>query len=189
LEGGRYDTLIVSVPAPAVKGEGSAIACWVGFSEVGLAQMFQLFSRSGLRNFIAARLGDDGFRARSAERDAETTRLRIESIVTAIDAALNAAQTEQAGLSRRVDDVLARAAVTQGNGTEEYLERDALDNYHQGLLGAEILNGQRRLKELDTEIANLSFVKAEMRSRFPDRTTSGGCAPGAIATNGATPRS
>ena len=130
--------------------------------------MIQLFSRSRLHNFIMAHLGDDGFRARSAERDAETTRLRVGSIVTAIDAALNAAQNEQAGLSRRVDDVLARAAVTQGNGTDEYLEREALDSYHQDILGAEILNGQRRLKELDSEITCFRSVKAEMLSRFPD---------------------
>jgi hypothetical protein len=134
--------------------------------------MFQLFSQSRLRNLIMARLGDSGFRARSAERDAETSRLRVGSIVTAIDAVLNAAENERAGLSRRVDDVLARAAVTQGNGTDEYLEREALDNYHQGLFGAEILNGQRRLKELDTEITNFRFVKAEMLSRFPDYETS-----------------
>ena len=40
------------------------------------------------------------------------------------------------GLSRRVDDVLARAAVTFGNGTDEYLEREALNNYHQDVFSA-----------------------------------------------------
>jgi len=115
-----------------------------------------------------ARLGDDGFRARSAERDAETSWLRVGSVVAAIDAALSAAQNEHAGLNRRVDDVLARAAVTQGNGTDEYLEREALDSLHQRILGAEIFNGQRRLKELDSEISCLSHVKAEILSRFPD---------------------
>src|SRR5436190_24051945 len=109
--------------------------------------MFQLFLRARMHNFIMARLGQDGFKARSAERDAESDRLRIGSIATAIEAALQAAEKEQAGLSRRVDDVLARAAVTLGNGTDEYLEREALDNHHQDLFDAEILNGQRRLKE------------------------------------------
>src|SRR5260221_10934568 len=134
--------------------------------------MFQLLLRDRVHNFIRARLGDDGFRARSPERDAETDSARVGSIVTAIETALHAAESEQSGLSRRVDDVLARAAVTLGNGTDEYLERDALDNYHQDLFGAEILNGQRRLKELDTEITNFRFVKAEMLSRFPDYRTS-----------------
>jgi hypothetical protein len=130
--------------------------------------MFQLFLRARAHNYIKARLGDDGFKARSADRDAETDRARIGSIVTAIEAALHAAEREQSGLSRRVDDVLARAAVTLGNGTDEYLEREALDNYHQDLFDAEILNGQRRLKELATEIAHFKFMKAAVLSRFPD---------------------
>ena len=130
--------------------------------------MFQLFLRARAHNYIKARLGDDGFKARSAERDAETDRARIGSIVTAIETALQAAEREQSGLSRRVDDVLARAAVTIGNGTDEYLEREALDNYHQDLFDAEILNGQRRLKELATEIAHFKFMKAAVLSRFPD---------------------
>ena len=130
--------------------------------------MFQLLLRARVHNFIMARLGDDGFKARSAERDAETDMLRVGSIVSAIETALQAAEKEQAGLSRRVDDVLARAAVTIGNGTDEYLEREALDNYHQDLFGTEILNGQRRLKELATGIGHFKFMKAAMLSRFPD---------------------
>ncbi len=133
--------------------------------------MFQLFLRGRAHNYIKARLGDDGFKARSAERDAETDRARIGSIVTAIETALQAAENEQSGLSRRVDDVLARAAVTIGNGTDEYLEREALDNHHQDLFDAEILNGQRRLKELAAEIAHFRFMKAAVLSRFPDFTT------------------
>jgi hypothetical protein len=133
--------------------------------------MFQLFLRARVHNFIMARLGDDGFKARSPERDAETDMARVGSIVTAIEIALHAAENEQSGLSRRVDDVLARAAVTFGNGTDEYLERDALDNHHQDLFDAEILNGQRRLKELASEIAHFRFMKAAVLSRFPDYKT------------------
>ena len=128
--------------------------------------MFQLSLRAS--DFIKARLGYDRFKARSADRDAETDRARIELIVTAIETALLAAQNEQSGLSCRIDDVLARAAVTIGNGTDEYLEREALDNYHQGLLTAEICNGQRRLEELAIEIVHFKFMKAAMLSRFPD---------------------
>lgn len=136
---------------------------------MGPAKMFQsFFLRARAQNYIRARLGDDSFKARSAERDAETDRQRIGSIVASIEGALEAAENEQAGLSRRVDDVLARAAVTIGNGTDEYLEREALDNHHQDLFTAEMLNGQRRLKELATEIAHFKFVKAAMLSRFPD---------------------
>ena len=130
--------------------------------------MFQLFLRARTNNYVKERLGNEGFRARSAERDAETDRLRVGSILASIEAALHAAENEQAGLSRRVDDVLARAAVTIGNGTDEYLEREALDNYHQDLFTAEIANGQRRLQELAETIAHFKSMKAAMLSRFPE---------------------
>src|ERR1700738_2446022 len=95
--------------------------------------MFQLFLRARAHNYFRARLGDQDFRARSADRDAETDRSRVETIIAAIEDALHAAEQEQTGLNRRVEDVLARAAVTFGNGTDEYLEREALANPHQAL--------------------------------------------------------
>ena len=81
---------------------------------------------------------------------------------------LRAADQEQSGLNRRVEDVLARAAVTLGNGTDEYLEREALDSHHQDLFGTEIANGQRRIKELATAITHFKFLKAATLSRFSD---------------------
>jgi hypothetical protein len=130
--------------------------------------MFQLFLRARAHSFFRAGTGDQDFRARSADRDAETDRSRVSSILAAIEDALRAAEREQAGLTRRVDDVLARAAVTFGNGTDEYLEREALDSHHQDLFTTEISNGQRRLKELATTITHFKFLKAAMLSRFPD---------------------
>src|SRR5437588_10068362 len=129
--------------------------------------MFQLFLRARAHNYLRARVGDQDFRARSAERDAETDRSRVGSIMTAIEAALHAAENEQSGLNRRVEDVLARAAVTFGNGDEEYLDREALDNHRQDLFDNEIGNGQRRLKEQGTSIAHFKFLNAATRSRFP----------------------
>jgi hypothetical protein len=130
--------------------------------------MFQLFLRARAHNLFKGRLGDEGFKARSADRDAETDRSRVGATLEAIESALHAAEQEEAGLSRRVEDVLARAAVTMGNGADEYLERDPFDSHHQDLFGTEIANGQRRLKELATEITHFKFLKAVMRSRFPD---------------------
>ena len=130
--------------------------------------MFQQFLRARAQNFVKAWLGDRGFRARSADRDVETDRLRVGSILDVIQDALLAAEREQTGLNRRVEDVLARAAVTVGNGTDEYLEREPLDSHHQDLFGAEIANGQRRLKELATSITHFKFLKAALVSRFPD---------------------
>jgi hypothetical protein len=130
--------------------------------------MFQLFLRARARNYLRARRDDQEFKARSAGRDAETDWSRVGSILEAIEHALHGAEQEQSGLNRRVEDMLARAAVTLGNGTDEYLEREALDSHHQDLFGTEIANGQRRLKELATAITHFKFLKAATLSRFPD---------------------
>lgn len=103
--------------------------------------MFQLFLRARARNYFKTRLRNQDFRARAADRDAETDGSRVSSILRAIENALHAAGLERSGLNRRVEDVLARAAVTMGNGTDEYLEREPLDSYHQDLFSAEISNG------------------------------------------------
>lgn len=131
--------------------------------------MFQLFLRARAEQFIRNRLGGDEFRARSPERDAETDRERVESILTAIDSALRASEAEQSGLSGRVEDILARAAVTMGTATDEYLDREPHRAHHQALFSAEIANGQRRLKELSSLIGHLKFLKAALLSRFPDQ--------------------
>jgi hypothetical protein len=130
--------------------------------------MFQLFLRARAQNYLKTRLGDQVFRARSADRDAETDRSRVRSIMEAVEQALHAAEQEQSGLNRRVEDVLARAAVTLGNGTDEYLEREPLDSHHQDLFSSEISNGQRRLRELATSITHFKFLKTAIMSRFPD---------------------
>jgi hypothetical protein len=130
--------------------------------------MFQLFLRARAHNYIKTRQGDQDFRARSADRDAETDHSRVSAILLAVDNALLAAEQEQSGLNRRVEDVLARAAVTLGNGTDEYLQREPLDSHHQNLFGIEIANGQRRVKELATAITHLKFLKTATLSRFPD---------------------
>jgi hypothetical protein len=130
--------------------------------------MFKLLWRPRAHNHSKNRSGDRDFRARSVDRDADTDRSRVNSILESIESALSAAEQERSGLNRRVEDALARAAVTIGNGTDEYLERDALDSHHQDLFGTEISNGQRRLKELATEITHFKFLKAAALSRFPD---------------------
>jgi hypothetical protein len=130
--------------------------------------MFQLFLRARAHNFLGSRREDKGFKARTIERDAETDRVRIDAVMVAIDAALRDAEREQVGLGRRVDDALARASVTFGNGTDEYLEREPIDSHHQDLFAADISNGQRRLKELANTIAHLRFIRTAMLTRFPN---------------------
>jgi hypothetical protein len=130
--------------------------------------MFQLFLRAYAHKLFRGRADDRDFKTRSADRDKDTDRVRVAAILEAVDNALHGAEQEQAGLSRRVEDVLARAAVTMGNGTDEYLDRDPLDSHYQDLFGIEISNGQQRLKELATTIAHLKFLKAVTLSRFPE---------------------
>ena len=130
--------------------------------------MFQLFLRARAHQFMRRRLGGDEFRARSAERDAETDRGRVESILVAIDGALRASEDEQSGLTGRVDDVLARAAVTVGTATDEYLDSEPHRSHQHALFDEEIVNGQRRLRELSAMIGHLKFMKAALLSRFPD---------------------
>ena len=130
--------------------------------------MFQLFLRSRAHGYLRGLTGEREFKARSAARDAETDHGRIEAVVRALDEALRSAEAEQAGLTRRVDDVLARASVTFGNGNDEYLTREKLDSDHLDLFEKEISNGQRRLRELTDSIAHFKFLKAALKSRFPD---------------------
>jgi len=108
------------------------------------------------------------FKARSTGRDAETDHARVASVLRSIEDALDGAKAEQAGLKSRIDDVLARAAVTQGNDSDEYLTRDPEDNHYQSLLNTEIANGQRRLNQLEVTIGHFQFLKTALITRFPD---------------------
>ena len=130
--------------------------------------MFQLFLRTRVHNFLRSDPDRREFRTRSADRDAETDRARIASIMVALQKVLDDAEKEKVALGRRVDDALARAAVTLGTDTDEYLDRDPRDDYHQSLFNLEISNGERRLSELATMISHLKFVKSAILTRFSD---------------------
>ena len=129
--------------------------------------MFQTFLRSRAQTFVRSIVGEREFRARSPERDAETDRERLDAVFGALDQALSSAEAEQAGLTKRVDDVLARAAVTFGNGDDEYLTRESLDSHHLDLFETEIQNGQRRLRELKSSIAQYKAVREALVAQFP----------------------
>jgi len=113
-------------------------------------------------------LGDPNFKVRSAERDAQIDQERVSAVMEAITGALRDAENEQAGLTRRVDNALACAAVTIGNAADEYLDREPALDHHQTLFSIEISNGQRRLAELATMIANLRYVKETTLAHFPN---------------------
>ena len=121
--------------------------------------MLQLFLRARANNY---------FTARSADRDTETDHARVAAVFRSIENALDGAKAEQAGLKSRIDDVLARAAVTSGNGSDEYLTRDPEDNHYQSLLNTEFANGQLRLNELRVTIGHFQFLRTALLTRFPD---------------------
>ena len=120
--------------------------------------MLNLFSR------VRAR-GD--FQARSADRDAGTDRGRVAAVANALDEALRAAEAEHAGLSRRIEEVVERAAIASGNEGDEYLTRDAVDSETLTRFEREMANGESRLKDLAESIAHFKFLKAALLSRFP----------------------
>ena len=108
------------------------------------------------------------FKTRSAGRNTETDHARVTSIFRSVEDALEGAKAEQAGLKSRIEDALARSAVTLGNDSDEYLTRDPEDNHYQNLLGTEIADGQRRLNELEVTIGHIQFLKVALVTRFPD---------------------
>jgi hypothetical protein len=124
--------------------------------------MIQLFPRAGTRSYL---------KSRSTNRDSATDQARVATIADAIDNALRSAESEWSGLNQRVDDVLARASITMGNNSDEYLTRDPRDSAQQDRFGVEIKNGQKRLKELEATISHFKFLKDALASRFPDLNT------------------
>ena len=108
------------------------------------------------------------FKTRSTTRDSDNDYARAASILRSIEHELNEATAEHTGLTSRINDVLARASVTLGNDSDEYLTRDPEDNHLQNLLGAEIASGQRRLNELGATIGHFQFLKTALITRFPD---------------------
>ena len=99
---------------------------------------------------------------------AEADRSRVSTIAAAVDDALQSAEAEHGGLSRRIQDIGAQAALIAGNGADEYLTRDPTDNRTLDGIEAEMANGDRRLKELAMMIGHLKFLRAALLSRFPD---------------------
>ncbi|MFC0242351.1 hypothetical protein [Rhodopseudomonas telluris] len=129
--------------------------------------MFKLFTR---------KKPDAMFRARAPERDHRSDALRIASISDSIEDALQASRTEHAGLERRLNDVLARAAMTLGNDADEYLDREPANTELQNVFSFEIANGERRLRDLETNIRHFEALKAALEASFPHHKN-------AIATN------
>lgn len=71
---------------------------------VGIRPMIQLLLRTRVHNLIANRLRGGKFKIHSPERDGGMDRSRIESIISAIEAALTSAESERDGLRNRIEE-------------------------------------------------------------------------------------
>lgn len=111
---------------------------------------------------------DEGFRARSPERDANTDDDAVRSIAAAIDAALSKAEAERTGLRGRMDGVVSRAAIVAGNDIDEYLTRSEDRSDMLSKSEGELKRGQERLRVLDQNISHFRFLKTTLRTRFPN---------------------
>jgi hypothetical protein len=121
--------------------------------------MLELFLQTGSRQFSEAP---------SIDRDAESDHARVESVSRSIEQSLRAAQAEETGLIRRLEELTARALVPLGNGTDEYLTREALDNRRLDQLEQEILKGERRLLQLAHDIVHFELLRIALINGFPD---------------------
>jgi hypothetical protein len=99
---------------------------------------------------------------------ADTDRSRVGAIAGAIEAALKTAQAERADLTERVEDARARAAMLVGYNADEFVSREDADNRRLRDFETEMVNGERRLKELSDQIGHLMFLRAALLMRFPD---------------------
>jgi hypothetical protein len=107
------------------------------------------------------------FRTRSSVRDQEVDEETVGEVARAIDQALRKVETQRDGLRRRLDDVIARAAIVGGNDIDDYLTRDEVRSTLLEASDSEIARGQVRLKTLDEQLSHFRFLKAALQSRFP----------------------
>jgi hypothetical protein len=108
------------------------------------------------------------FRFRSLQRDTETDRVRIGSVLQAIDHALEAAVKERDSLGVRVADARDTAGVLAGTGDDEYLTRDSARASIIGQHEARMRTGEERLRVLAHQISTLMALRDLSRRNFPD---------------------
>lgn len=109
-----------------------------------------------------------GFKARTLERDAATDTAAVKSIADAINLVLEQAEAERAGLKRRMDDVIARAALVGGNDSDEFLTRSQDRTEMLRIADADMKRGLERLVTIEQNISHFRFLRTVLQSRFPD---------------------
>jgi len=120
-----------------------------------------------LTNLFRRSRSDGPFRTRAPGRDQELDDELVGQVAAAIDEALQKVEAQRDGLKRRLDDVIARAAIVGGNDLDDCLTRDEARSTLLAASDGEIARGQARLKTLDEQLAHFRFLKTALQTRFP----------------------
>jgi hypothetical protein len=118
-------------------------------------------------NLFRRSRADGLFQTRAPARDQELDNQLIGQVAAAIDEALQKIEAQSDGLKRRLDDVIARAAIVGGNDLDDFLTRDEARSTLLAASDGEIARGQARLKTLDEQLSHFKFLKSALQTRFP----------------------
>jgi hypothetical protein len=121
-----------------------------------------------LINLFRRSRSDGPFRTRAPVRDQELDTQLVGQVASAIDEALQKVEAQRDGLKRRLDDVIARAAIVGGNDLDDFQTRDEARSSLLAASDDEIARGQARLKTLDEQLSHFRFLKTALQTRFPD---------------------
>jgi len=121
-----------------------------------------------LINLFRRSRSDGPFRTRVPARDQELDDALVRQVASAIEEALEKVEAQRDGLKRRLDDVIARAAIVGGNDLDDCLTRDEARSILLAASDGEIARGQARLKTLDEQLSHFRFLKTTLQARFPD---------------------
>ena len=106
-----------------------------------------------------------GFQVRSAERDEQTDRERLRSVLRIIESAIASVQKEKATLQARVDTARDVAALSTGTAYDEYLTRETIDTARITEYEGHMLAGEKRIGELERQLGGLEATQ-EVFVRF-----------------------
>ena len=102
------------------------------------------------------------------QRDAQTDQERIGSVVQAIDAAVRSALKEREALAARVGAARDLASFAVGTAHDEYLTRETRDRSRIEEYERQMTVGEKRITELDQQIASLTALQDLSKRCFPD---------------------
>jgi hypothetical protein len=105
-------------------------------------------------------------------------------IALIINDALQTAEDESELFKSRIEQAVGRAAVSLGNGTDEYLERETLNTLHLNLFDAEIRDRSVYLAQLGRNIENFKKLNEMLLAAFPEVAKNIIGRPGAVRLQG-----